>query len=244
MTWSRPASAAARRRRSIESDPGRPLKHGSGPRRLATTLVAALLLGIPQVGHAQYSLSAPSGDELSFERDSLLSMRDRSRALRQNLEEDPLVLYSRLFGQAVEAGAAERALPWNAIDVVTDSLASIMTPGNLREAERAYVNYAVLRMRAVRGDPDVSCDELMDRELEAVRGFADGWIVARTLFGGPEFEPLDELAFAAAAGVLPGFVADNADPHLGGCLAVWSAANEEAIEAYRVWQTERFRGGR
>jgi hypothetical protein len=171
-------------------------------------------------------------------------MRDRSRALRQNLEEDPLVLYSRLFGQAVEAGAAERALPWNAIDVVTDSLASIMTPGNLREAERAYVNYAVLRMRAVRGDPDVSCDELMDRELEAVRGFADGWIVARTLFGGPEFEPLDELAFAAAAGVLPGFVADNADPHLGGCLAVWSAANEEAIEAYRVWQTERFRGGR
>jgi hypothetical protein len=181
---------------------------------------------------------------LSFERDSLLSMRDRSRALRQNLEEDPLVLYSRLFGQAVDAGAAERVFPWNAIDVVTDSLASIMTPGNLREAERAYVNYAVLRMRAVRGDPDVSCDELMGRELEAVHGFVDGWVVARMLFGGPEFEPLDELAFAAAAGVLPGLIAHNADPHLGGCLAVWSAANDDAIEAYRVWRTEGFRGER
>lgn len=214
------------------------------PRRVLTTLVAALLIGIPQVGHAQYSLSAPSGDELSFERDSLLAMRDRSRALRQNLEEDPLVLYFTAFGQAVEAQAAERAFPWNAIDVVTDSLAAIVTPGNLREADRAYVNYAVLRMRAVRGDPDVSCDELMRRELEAVRGFVDGWIVARTLFGGQPFEPLDEMAFAAAAGVLPGFVAAGSDPHLGGCLGVWNEANREAIEAFRDWQTEEFRGGR
>lgn len=213
-------------------------------RRVLTILVAALLIGIPQVGHAQYSLSAPSGDELSFERDSLLAMRDRSRALRQNLEEDPLVLYFTAFGQAVEAGAAEPAFPWNAIDVVTDSLAAIVTPGNLREADRAYVNYAVLRMRAVRGDPDVSCDELMRRELEAVRGFVDGWIVARTLFGGQPFEPLDEMVFAAAARVLPGLVAASSDPHLGGCLGVWSEANREAIEAFRNWQTEGFRRGR
>jgi hypothetical protein len=212
------------------------------PRRVLTTLIAAIILGIPQAGYAQYTLSAPSGDELSFERDELLSMRDRSRALQQNLEEDPLVLYFTAYGQAVEAATAERAFPWNAIDVVTDSLAAIVTPGNLREADRAYVNYAVLRMQAVRGDPDVSCDELIDRELVAVRGFVDGWIVARTLFGGPPFEPLDEMAFAAGAGVLPGLIAAKADPHLGGCLAVWSLANEGALAAYRAWHTEKFRG--
>lgn len=213
------------------------------PRRVLTTLVAAVVLGIPEAAYAQYSLSAPSGDELSFERGALLSMRDRSRALRQNLEEDPLVLYFTAYGQTVEARAAERAFPWNAVDVVTDSLAAIVTPGNLREADRAYVNYAVLRMRAVRGDPDVSCGELMDRELEAVRGFVEGWVVARTLFGGPPFEPLDEMAFAAAAGFLPGLIAANADPHLGGCLTVWSVANEEAIAAFRTWHAEVFRGG-
>ena len=212
------------------------------PRRVLTALVAAVILGFPQAADAQYSLRAPSGDELSFERDSLLAMRVRSRALRQILEEDPLVLYFTAYGQPIARRAAERAFPWNAIDVVTDSLAAIVTPGNLREADRAYVNYAVLRMRAVRGDTDVSCDELMDRELDAVRGFVDGWVVARTLFGGPAFERLDELAFAAAAGVLPGMIAANDDRHLGGCLAVWSAANETAIEAYRAWRAEEYRG--
>ncbi len=143
----------------------------------------------------------------------------------------------------MEPVAAEAAYPWNAVDVVTDSLAAVVTPGNLREADRAYVNYAVLRMRAVRGDPDVSCEEIVSREVEAVIGFVEGWIVARTLFGGPAFEPLDELAFAWLAGVLPGFIAEHANPQLGGCLAVWGDAYAHEIEAYRVWRQEEFRGG-
>jgi hypothetical protein len=213
-------------------------------RRVLAALAAALVLGTPVSGHAQYRLSAPSGAELSFESDSLLQMRDRSRALRLDLEEDPEVLYYTIFGRPLEVDATDAAYPWNAIDVVTDSLTAVVTPGNLREADRAYVNYAVLRMRAVRGDPDVSCEEVVHREVEAVVGFVEGWIVARTLFGGPEFGPLDELAFAWSAGVLPGLIAEHADPQLGGCLAVWRGAHEDAIQAYRSWREEEFRDGR
>ena len=213
-------------------------------RRVLATLAATLVLGTPAAGYAQYRLTAPSGAELSFESDSLLQMRDRSRALRLDLEEDPEVLYYTIFGRALEVDAAEAAYPWNAIDVVTDSLAAIVTPGNLREADRAYVNYAVLRMHVVRGDPDVSFGEVVNHELGAVVGFVEGWIVARTLFGGPAFEPLDELAFAWSAGVLPGFIAEHADRQLGGCLSVWREAHEDIIREYRSWREEEFRDGR
>lgn len=162
-------------------------------------------------------------------------MRDRSDALYDELQQDPQVLYYTAYGPELSSERSTAALPWNAVDVVTDSMAAIVTPGNLREADRAYYNYAVLRMHAVRDDPDVPCAELFEREMEAVDGFVDGWIVARTLYGGPAFEPLDRLVFARAAGVLDGYVAASSDRHLGGCLAIWREENPGAIERYTAW---------
>ncbi|MGH7541213.1 MAG: hypothetical protein ACRELC_09455, partial [Gemmatimonadota bacterium] len=204
--------------------------------------VALALAWLPAAGRpvaAQYTLTAPWGDTLSSTRDALLEMRERSRELRTDLEQDPLVLYFTTFGPAVRPDAPTPAFPWNAIDVVTDSLAAVITPGNLREADRAYVNYAVLRMRAVRADPDVPCEELMAREVTSLDGFIDGWIVARTLFGGPAFALLDELAFARRADVLPGLIAARDDPQLGGCLRVWRVAHAAELEAYRRWRDGR-----
>jgi len=190
----------------------------------------------------QYGIASPAGETIEFDRDSLLAMRNRSDALYDELQEDPQVLYYTSYGPELAPDRGELALPWNAVDVVTDSMAAIVTPGNLREADRAYYNYAVLRMHAVRDDPDVPCDELFEREMEAVEGFIDGWIVARTLFGGPAFAPLDELVFARAARVLDGFVAAGSDRHLGGCLDVWRDEHPGAIERYDAWRAERDTG--
>ncbi len=192
---------------------------------------------------AQYRLTAPSGEVVEFEPDRLLEYRDRSDSLQTDLEEDPEVLYYTSFGPSLDESEARDAWPWNAIEVVTDSLAAIVMPGNLREAGRAYVSYAVLRMHAVRQDPDVACDELARRELAAIDGFVDGWIVARTLYGGPAFEPLDELAFAREAGVLMGLVLDRSDRQLAGCLSTSREKRVSEIEAYRTWRTERFLDG-
>lgn len=210
--------------------------HGAALRRAVLAVAAALLAASPAV--AQYRLTGPA-DTIVFARDSLLEMRERSRTLREELEEDPQVLYYTTFGRPAEPADPAPAFPWNAIDVVTDSLAAVITPGDLREADRAYVNYAVLRMHAVRADPDVPCEALMERELEAVDGFVDGWIVARTLFGGPAFAPLDELAFARRDEVLAGLLAERGNPHLGGCLRVWREMHPDAIEAYRRWRADR-----
>ncbi|MCG8469272.1 MAG: hypothetical protein MJB57_13875 [Gemmatimonadetes bacterium] len=192
---------------------------------------------------AQYRIVSPSGAVIEFEPDRLLEYRDRSDSLRTDLEEDPEVLYYTDFGRDLEPEDVEDALPWNAIEVVTDSLAALVMPGNLREAQRAYISYAVLRMHAVRQDPDVPCEEIAERELFAVEGFVDGWIAARTLFGGPAYGPLDELAFAREAGVLPGLVADRSNRQLAGCLEVWRDRTSEEIAAYRAWRTERYLEG-
>ncbi|MFQ5689637.1 MAG: hypothetical protein ACE5HQ_05130 [Gemmatimonadota bacterium] len=198
---------------------------------------------VPSPVAAQYRLVAPAGRELIIPQDSALRMLETSRALAHELDTDPRVLYFTGVGDAVTEDAPEQALPWNAVSVVTDSTAAIQTPGNLREGARAYSNYAVMRMGFVRGDPDVSCDSLMAEEVAAVEAFADGWVVSRTLFGGLEYGPLDEIAFARADHQLPGLIADRDDRQLGGCLAVWRRKNQVAVEAYRAWRRDRFLGG-
>ena len=177
---------------------------------------------------------------MEFEADLLLRFRDRSDSLMTDLVEDPFVLYFPSFGRDLDESEARDAWPWNAVEVVTDSSAALVMPGNLREAGRAYESYAVLRMHAVRQDPDVACEVLISREVEAVDGFVDGWIVARLLFGGPAYEPLDELAFAREAGVLAGLILDRSDRQLGGCLQVSRERRAEDIAAYRAWRTERY----
>lgn len=168
-------------------------------------------------------------------------MLDTTRALYTDLEQDPRVGYFIDVGPAVPTREPDPAFPWNAVEVRSDSLAAVRTPGNLREADRAYFNYAVMRMRAVRGgDPDVSCDSLMAVESGVVSAFADGWIVARTLFGGPPYPPLDEIGFAREAGVLPGLIAARGDRHLGACAEEWAEAHPEEVEAYRQWRRSAF----
>lgn len=202
---------------------------------------AAPILSSPAPADAQYALGAPSGAELVVPIETVREMLDSTRALYKDLEEDPRVLYRIDVGPSVPEKTPDGAFPWNRVEVNSDSVATILTPGNLREADRAYFNYAVMRMRVVRGeDPDVSCDSLMDFEERVVSSFTDGWIVARSLFGSVPFAPLDEFAFARDAGHLRGLIAARKDRQLGACADRWSEEHAEAVEAFRAWRREEF----
>jgi len=191
---------------------------------------------LPQPAVAQYRLDSPTGDTLHFTAGALKAMLDTTRSLYSNLQLDPHVMYYTDVGRAVTETSPKRAYPWNAVVVRNDSVAVIVTPGNLREANRAYYNYAVLRMQAVRtGDPDVSCDSLAHVERRIVSAFIDGWIVTRTLFGGPSYSALDELTFARERGVLMGLLAVRKDSKLGACVDRWAAEHPAEVEAYRAW---------
>jgi hypothetical protein len=206
-------------------------------------VIAVALIASPESASAQYKLDAPSGWELTFERQRVREMLDTTRALYQNLVDDPRVMYVTGVGPSVPEDNPTDALPWNAIEVRNDSIAVIQTPNNLREADRAYYNYAVLRMAEVRaGDPDAPCDDLMEAEVRVVSSFVDGWIVARMLFGGPSFEPLDRLAFIRDTGQLAAFIALSDDPELGVCAAEWAKNHPEEMAAYRAWYAENYRG--
>lgn len=180
-------------------------------------------------------------DTVVFELPDLQVMLDTARALWRDLEEDPAVLYNLGFGPPVEADSPEPAYPWNAITPTSDSTVNVVMPGNLREADRAYYNYAVMRMRVVRTqDPDAACQELMDREAVVMSSFVDGWILARTLFGGPEFLPMQELVFAREAGLLPALLAALGDTSIGVCAGEWAEANPDAMTAYESWREARY----
>lgn len=210
--------------------------------RLAYRLVPLLaLLASPANGRAQYRIASPGSDTLAFSASDVRAMLDTTRALRADLEEDPRVAYDLRFGERVSEARPDSAFPWNAVDPRSDSLVVVLTPGNLREADRAYENYAVIRMHLIRErDPDAPCDSIVAWEAEAVSAFADGWIAARTLFGGPPFAPLDEIAFARAAGHLPALVADRDGARAGACAAEWARDHPGAVEAYRTWRETAF----
>ena len=102
-------------------------------------------------------------------------------------------------------------------------------------------NYSVMRMRIVRNqDPDAACDRIVAWEAGAVSSFIDGWIVARTLFGGPPFEPLDAFAFARLDGHLPALIVDLEDRQVGACAEEWAESHPEAMAAYRSWHERQF----
>lgn len=191
---------------------------------------------------------APGQRSISTERDTILFdmptlqvMLDTARALRKDLEEDPRVLYRLGFGPSVEIAAAESAYPWNAVSPTSDSTVNVIVPGNLREADRAYNNYAVMRMRVVRTqDPDANCEVLVRAEEEVLSSFVDGWILARILFGGPAFAPMDELAFAREVSLLRPLLAARGDTSIGACAGEWAAEHSVEIVAYELWRAEAF----
>lgn len=214
---------------------------GLGVVRLAV-FVGLSVVAFPRPAAAQdYFVASPAGDSIGFELAGLRAMLEQARILYDDLVEDPRVLYVLGFGPPATADDPGPAYPWNAVIPTSDSTVNVVTPGNLREADRAYHNYAVMRMREVRGeDPDDPCDDLVDREQAVLSSFIDGWILARTLFGGPPYAPLDELAFARPAGHLPALLAARGDASVGACAATWAEDHPEAVEAYLAWRGEAF----
>ncbi len=204
---------------------------------------AILTLLFPHPAASQYTVTAPSGDTVQYEAAALRTMLDTARALYADLQEDPRVRYTIPFArETVPETDPEASYPWNVITVIDDSTADVQRlPANLREADRAYYNYAVKRMRVVRtADPDVSCDSLLALEEAVVNSFADGWVLSRTLYGGPAFEPLDELVFARKAGLLRALLAVRNDRQVGACAGQWADEHPESVAAYDAWRKEHF----
>ena len=135
--------------------------------------VCSILL--PGAAAAQYTVSAENGDTVQFESAALRAMLDTARALYADLEEDPRVFYLTPVGfpgsrVTVSPEDPEPSYPWNVVTVLSDSTVDARPmPANFREADRAYYNYVVQRMRVVRGtDPDVPCDSLLALEEKVV----------------------------------------------------------------------------
>ncbi|HKK07379.1 MAG TPA: hypothetical protein VKA44_00690 [Gemmatimonadota bacterium] len=208
----------------------------------ALALLPALLLALaalpaPARAQQQYGFALPRGDTLSFSLDTLRRWMDEVRRFRDILERDPHVLYYTGTGPAASASDPGPAYPWNAVRVRSDSVAEVATPSNLREMDRAYTNYAVLEMSSLRREgPTSSCEQVVSRETDRASSFVDGWILSRTLYGGPPFPPIDALAFARASGHLTAMLVALRDSELAGCADKWEKGHPERMGAYRAWR--------
>lgn len=224
------------------TESARSARSGRGGALLPTLLALAPLLGaVP--AEAQYTIRSPSGREISFTEAEVREMLERSREFRRTMEEDPTVLYYVAFGDPATDGRSGSAYPWRAVSVLTDTTLRVTTPGDLREGARAYYNYSALLMRHLRDrPPPAGCDAVMEREVERVSAFVDGWVAARTLFGGPAHPPLDAFVFARADGMLAPMLVAVGDTRLGGCAGPWKRSHPDELERYRDWYRTHFVG--
>lgn len=221
-----------------------PSRGRAAHRPTAAALLLAVAAAAPTAAGAQagddgYTLRVPSGPSLALPADSVKEMLRSTRRLGTILEEDPDVLYYVGTRSEVTASEPSPAYPWNAVRAESDSTARVRVPANYREARRAYYAYAVRTMEGIRGSPpSARCSETVRREVDAVSAFVDGWIVTRTLYGGPAFPPLDALVFARDAGHLPAMLVELGDARLAGCARGWARQNPEEVEAYRAWRED------
>jgi len=115
-------------------------------------------------------------------------------------------------------------------------VAEVAVPRNYREARRGYYNYAVRMMRQVReARPTAGCDDAVEREAGLVSAFLDGWIVTRTLYGGPALPAVDAMVFAREAGHLPAMLVALRDAEIRDCTDRWISEHPDAMESYRRW---------
>jgi len=213
------------------------LPPGAGVGRIVGGLALLLLGVLPSAAHAQRAIGLPSGDTLTFQLDTLRRMMTDAERLRDLLEIDPHVVYYTGAGPAATRAHPGRAYPWIAVRVRSDSAVRVATPSNLREMSRAYANYAVEKMQSVRNQgPATDCEEVVRREVQRISSFLDGWIVSRTLYGGPPFPPVDGMAFARAAGHLPAMLMELKDSELSGCRGAWETAHPDRMSAFRSWR--------
>lgn len=221
-----------------------PPSRRSRARGAATAVLLVATAVAPRAAAAQggsegHTLRAPSGATLSFSAEAVKEMLERTRRLRAVLEEDPDVLYYVGTREQVEASDPSPAYPWNAVRPQSDSVAQVEVPANYREARRAYYAYGVRTMEGIReAPPAVRCAEAVEREADAVSAFVDGWIVTRTLYGGPAFAPLDRFVFAREAGHLRAMLAELGDTRLGACARRWVREHRDSVEAYRAWNED------
>lgn len=217
------------------------------PSSVARAFVAAGLLllvaGPPAAAQEASAIGLPGGDTITFHLDTLRQWMTDARRLEDLLERDPRVVYYTGTGPPATSARPGPAYPWIAVHVRSDSAVTVTTPSNLREMARAYANYAVDKMLAVRHEgPATDCDDVVSRELMRFSSFLDGWIVSRTLYGGPPFPPVDALVFARAAGHLPAMLVDLGDSELVGCRDGWEKAHPDRVNAYRDWRHSALSG--
>jgi hypothetical protein len=174
---------------------------------------------------------------MEFRVPSLRDMIERTRRLERILEDDPDVLYYIGTGPRASDSVPAPAYPWNVVRVRNDSVAEVAVPRNYREARRGYYNYAVRMMRQVReAGPAEGCDDAVEREADLVSVFLDGWIVTRTLYGGPALPAVDAMVFAREAGHLPAMLVALRDAEIRDCADRWASDHPEDMESYRRWR--------
>lgn len=220
-------------------------QEGKGPAapagKLALAPICGLVLaaGLLPAGSAaaQYTLRGPSDRALTFDTATVREMLERTRRTRRQMEGARRVVYYVGSGPPVTPDSLDPAYPWGAVTPKGDTAVRVVTPGNYREASRAYQNYAYEKMQAIRsGSEPRGCAAELEREAELVSAFVDGWVVSRVLYGAMALEAIDRLAFAREAGHLPALLSSmDGSPVAERCRSRWQDDHPEAVEAFRDW---------
>jgi len=178
-----------------------------------------------------------AGVRIRADQDRMQEVNDWVLKEQQNIVEDPG------FWVITEPVTDERYL-WESLQISNDTV-RVSVDIRAQDARLVHELYGHMHLMVTLGRQEEWLPEAPDAvgyELERaiLRRCADAWILGRTVFDTAPYDPLDELAYAAEAGLLDAFIFTARPDEFASSRTEWARANPEAMSGYREWFLETF----
>lgn len=138
--------------------------------------------------------------------------------------------------------------PWETLDVTpTGDSATIQYPRTVPDVARVYQIYAHLEIVRIRGTIEEwlpGSDTLAGWDLEVAKTdrMTEAWLLGRASYSFTPYEPLDQLTYAAEAGMLEPLLLSLRGYEFPDARDAWLEANPQGEAAFRTWYRDTLGG--
>lgn len=181
------------------------------------------------------------GARISLEEDRAQEIYDWVDRQVDEIEQNPSFL-------VISSGSTSDLLPWETLDLTpTGDSATIQFPTTVPDLVEVYQIYAHLHITRVRGTiadwlPGADTLAGWNLELAIVDRMAEAWLLGRASYTFTPYPPVDQLVYAAEAGMLEPLLLSLRGFEYPEARDAWLEANPDGEQEFRAWYRETLGG--
>ena len=223
------------------SGPGNGLSRPSGV-RLARTAIVGLVLATAAAACTQRPEVAPDPRPIVNRQGTRLNLEDdRAQEIFRWVDAQIAEIEQNPSFWVISSASSSDLLPWETLDLTaTGDSATVQYPTTVPDVAQIYQIYAHLNITRVRGTiadwlPGADTLAGWDLEVAMVERMADAWLLGRASYSFTPYAPVDQLVYAASAGMLEPLLLSLRGFEYPDARDAWLAANPNGEAEFREW---------